>query len=183
MVLCEKLETWVSPKPSEAPKKEDGDEGKEDENAAPVGERVCWVEVFANSVQLHLTSLSIAPIFSCQRTGRPCTWVFIPATLSVRGNFTCYAVQLGLDCDRSMTLDSSFDYASQGLLYVPRDLPQPNDPCFTDTVFDATLPLIEAADDKTFLLCTTLRVINRAAERSTDEFVQRGWDYPLLVQG
>ncbi|MDP1481638.1 helicase C-terminal domain-containing protein, partial [Klebsiella pneumoniae] len=33
------------------------------------------------------------------------------------------------------------------------------------------------------LLCTTLRAVNRAAERLTDEFAQRGWDYPLLVQG
>jgi len=183
VALCEKLEAWVDPKPPKAPKKEGDDEGKEGESAAPVDERVRWVEVFANSVQLHLTPLSIAPIFSRQRAGQPRAWVFTSATLSVRGNFTHYAAQLGLDRDRSMTLDSPFDYASQGLLYVPRDLPQPSDPRFTDAVLDATLPLIEAAGGKTFLLCTTLRAVNRAAERLTDEFAQRGWDYPLLVQG
>lgn len=183
VALCEKLEAWVDPKPPKAPKKEGDDEGKEGERAAPVDERVRWVEVFANSVQLHLTPLSIAPIFSRQRAGQPRAWVFTSATLSVRGNFTHYAAQLGLDRDRSMTLDSPFDYASQGLLYVPRDLPQPSDPRFTDAVLDATLPLIEAAGGKTFLLCTTLRAVNRAAERLTDEFAQRGWDYPLLVQG
>ena len=37
---------------------------------APFDERVRWVEVFANSVQLHLTPLSIAPIFSRQRAGQ-----------------------------------------------------------------------------------------------------------------
>ena len=179
VALCEKLEAWVDPKPPKAPKKEGDDEGKEGESAAPVDERVRWVEVFANSVQLHLTPLSIAPIFSRQRAGQPRAWVFTSATLSVRGNFA----QLGLDRDRSMTLDSPFDYASQGLLYVPRDLPQPSDPRFTDAVLDATLPLIEAAGGKTFLLCTTLRAVNRAAERLTDEFAQRGWDFPLLVQG
>ncbi|ENZ80174.1 ATP-dependent DNA helicase DinG [Ralstonia sp. GP73] len=183
VALCEKLEAWVDPKPPKAPKKEGDDEGKEGESAAPVDERVRWVEVFANSVQLHLTPLSIAPIFSRQRAGQPRAWVFTSATLSVRGNFTHYAAQLGLDRDRSMTLDSPFDYASQGLLYVPRDLPQPSDPRFTDAVLDATLPLIEAAGGKTFLLCTTLRAVNRAAERLTDEFAQRGWDFPLLVQG
>ncbi|CAJ0702609.1 putative ATP-dependent DNA helicase YoaA [Ralstonia holmesii] len=181
--LCEKLDAWADPKPPKVPKKEGDDEGKEGESAAPVDERVRWVEVFANSVQLHLTPLSIAPIFSRQRAGQPRAWVFTSATLSVRGNFTHYAAQLGLDRDRSMTLDSPFDYASQGLLYVPRDLPQPSDPRFTDAVLDATLPLIEAAGGKTFLLCTTLRAVNRAAERLTDEFAQRGWDFPLLVQG
>jgi len=183
VALCEKLEAWVDPKPPKAPKKEGDDAGADSESAAPVDERVRWVEVFANSVQLHLTPLSIAPIFSRQRAGQPRAWVFTSATLSVRGNFTHYAAQLGLDRDRSMTLDSPFDYASQGLLYVPRDLPQPSDPRFTDAVLDATLPLIEAAGGKTFLLCTTLRAVNRAAERLGDEFAQRGWDFPLLVQG
>ena len=180
IALCEKLEAWVDPKPPQAPKK-DGDEAGE--ATAPVDERVRWVEVFANSVQLHLTPLSIAPIFSRQRAGQPRAWIFTSATLSVRGNFTHYAAQLGLDRNRSMTLDSPFDYASQGLLYVPRDLPQPSDPRFTDAVLDVTLPLIEAAGGKTFLLCTTLRAVNRAAERLADEFTQRGWDFPLLVQG
>ncbi len=183
VALCEKLEAWADPKPPKAPKKEGDDAGADSESAAPVDERVRWVEVFANSVQLHLTPLSIAPIFSRQRAGQPRAWVFTSATLSVRGNFTHYAAQLGLDRDRSMMLDSPFDYASQGLLYVPRDLPQPSDPRFTDAVLDATLPLIEAAGGKTFLLCTTLRAVNRAAERLSDEFAQRGWDFPLLVQG
>lgn len=180
VALCEKLEAWADPKPPQASQKGDDETGN---TPPPVDERVRWVEVFANSVQLHLTPLSIAPIFSRQRAGQPRAWVFTSATLSVRGNFTHYAAQLGLDRDRSMTLDSPFDYASQGLLYVPRDLPQPSDPRFTDAVLDATLPLIDAAGGKTFLLCTTLRAVNRAAERLADEFAQRGWDFPLLVQG
>lgn len=179
VALCEKLEAWANPKPAPVVKNEEG----EVVEGAPVDERVRWVEVFANSVQLHLTPLSIAPIFSRQRGGQPRAWIFTSATLSVRGNFTHYAAQLGLDRNRSMTLDSPFDYASQGLLYVPRDLPQPSDPRFTDAVLDAALPMIEAAGGKTFLLCTTLRAVNRAAERLTDEFAQRGWDFPLLVQG
>ncbi len=181
VALCEKFEAWAEPKPAPAAKSAEGDtEGEAD---APVDERVRWVEVFAHSVQLHLTPLSIAPIFSRQRAGQPRAWIFTSATLSVRGNFTHYAAQLGLDRDRSMTLDSPFDYASQGLLYVPRNLPQPSDPRFTDAVLDAALPMIEAAGGKTFVLCTTLRAVNRAAERLADEFAQRGWAFPLLVQG
>jgi ATP-dependent DNA helicase DinG len=82
-------------------------------------ETVRWVEVFSHTVQLHRTPLSIAPIFSRQRAGQPRAWVFTSATLSVKGNFTHYAAQLGLDRDRSLTLPSPFDYAKQGLLYVP----------------------------------------------------------------
>ena len=177
--LCDQLDAWANPKPPPVVKNEEG----ETVETAPFDERVRWVEVFANSVQLHLTPLSIAPIFSRQRAGQPRAWIFTSATLSVRGNFTHYAAQLGLNRDQSMTLDSPFDYASQGLLYVPRDLPQPSDPRFTDAVLDAALPMIKAAGGKTFVLCTTLRAVNRAAERLADEFAQRGWDFPLLVQG
>lgn len=33
------------------------------------------------------------------------------------------------------------------------------------------------------MLCTTLRAVNRVADRLRDEFERRGWPYPLLVQG
>jgi ATP-dependent DNA helicase DinG len=66
---------------------------------------------------------------------------------------------------------------------VPTDLPVPNSPGYIDAVIDAALPVIEAAGGRAFLLCTTLRAVKRAAERLTEEFKKRGWDWPLLVQG
>ncbi|MFS8977661.1 ATP-dependent DNA helicase [Cupriavidus necator] len=146
-------------------------------------ETVRWVEVFSHTVQLHRTPLSIAPIFTRQRDGQPRAWVFTSATLSVKGNFTHYAAQLGLDKDRSLTLPSPFDYAKQGLLYVPRDMPAPQSPQFTDAVVQAALPLIEAAGGRTFLLCTTLRAVQRASDLLYDAFAERGLNLPLLVQG
>ncbi|QET03671.1 ATP-dependent DNA helicase [Cupriavidus pauculus] len=146
-------------------------------------ETVRWVEVFSQSVQLHRTPLSIAPIFTRQREGQPRAWVFTSATLSVKGNFAHYAAQLGLDKDRSLTLPSPFDYASQGLLYVPRDMPQPQAPNFTEAVVERALPLIEAAGGRTFLLCTTLRAVQKASDMLYDAFAERGLELPLLVQG
>ncbi|TMS58963.1 ATP-dependent DNA helicase [Imbroritus primus] len=166
VAICTQLEAWIAP-----------------DKAPAEAESVRWVEVFSSAVQLHLTPLSIAGIFSKQRAGVPRAWVFTSATLSVKGNFTHYAAQLGLDREASMTLPSPFDYGRQGLLYVPRDLPQPQSPQFTDAVVDAALPLIEASGGRAFLLCTTLRAVERAADRLRDEFESRGWEMPLLVQG
>ena len=146
-------------------------------------ERIRWVEVFAHSVQLHETPLSVAPIFAKQRAGVPRAWIFTSATLSVRGDFTHYAAQMGLDARRSMTLPSPFDYDTQGLLYVPRNLPQPSSPAFTDAVFEAALPAIEAAGGGVFVLCTTLRAVDRIAGKLRDVIESRGWSSPLLVQG
>jgi ATP-dependent DNA helicase DinG len=151
--------------------------------ASDPGEKVRWVEVFSHTVQLHETPLSVAPIFAKQRAGVPRAWIFTSATLSVRGDFTHYAAQMGLSSRRSMTLPSPFDYATQGLLYVPRNLPQPSSPAFTDAVFDAALPAIEASGGGVFMLCTTLRAVDRIANKLRDTIESRGWDMPLLVQG
>jgi ATP-dependent DNA helicase DinG len=146
-------------------------------------ETVRWIEVFTHAVQLHQTPLSVAPIFSKQRAGVPRAWVFTSATLSVKNDFTHYAAQMGLSSERSMTLPSPFDYPNQGLLYVPRDMPPPSAPHFTDAVLDAAIPLIEASGGRCFLLCTTLRAVERMAMRLRTTIEARGWTYPLLVQG
>ena len=182
--LQDLLAGWVTPGAAEAAAKADaaaaGDKTPSDGDP---NEKVRWVEVFAHTVQLHETPLSVAPIFAKQRAGVPRAWVFTSATLSVRGDFTHYAAQMGLSSRRSMTLASPFDYQTQGLLYVPRNLPQPSSPAFTDAVFDAALPAIEASGGGVFMLCTTLRAVDRIASKLRDVIESRGWNTPLLVQG
>ncbi|RXZ38385.1 ATP-dependent DNA helicase [Oxalobacteraceae bacterium CAVE-383] len=146
-------------------------------------ESVLWVEAFSSSLQLHRTPLSIAPIFNKQREGTPRTWIFTSATLAVKNDFHHYTSQMGLVDEPAQSWPSPFDYGEQGLLYVPAGLPQPNAPDYTDAVIDVAMPAIEAAGGRTFLLCTTIRAVKRAAERLRAEFEQRGLKYPLFVQG
>ncbi|MBJ9623541.1 ATP-dependent DNA helicase [Burkholderia multivorans] len=182
--LQDLLAGWVAPGAAEAAAQADAAAAGDAEAAAgDPNEKVRWVEVFAHTVQLHETPLSVAPIFAKQRAGVPRAWIFTSATLSVRGDFTHYAAQMGLSSCRSMTLASPFDYQTQGLLYVPRNLPQPSSPAFTDAVFDAALPAIEAAGGGVFMLCTTLRAVDRIASKLRDVIESRGWNTPLLVQG
>ncbi len=158
---------------------------KLDPKAKPVQgeEAVFWVEAFSSSLQLHQTPLSIAPIFNNQREGVPRSWIFTSATLAVKNDFKHFATQMGLTDEPAQTWPSPFNYAEQGLLYVPQNMPMPNAPGYTDAVIDCALPLIEAAGGRTFLLCTTIRAVNRAAERLRAEFDERGLNYPLFVQG
>jgi ATP-dependent DNA helicase DinG len=146
-------------------------------------ERVLWLEAFSSSLQLHQTPLSIAPIFNKQREGAPRAWIFTSATLAVKNDFNHYTSQMGLSNEVAHTWSSPFDYDRQGLLYVPLNLPQPNSPDYTDAVINAVLPMIEASGGRCFLLCTTIRAVNRAAERLRDEFAKRALPFPLMVQG
>lgn len=174
---------WTAPPTSTERAVVENEEAAKEAAKADPNEMVRWIEVFSHTVQLHETPLSVAPIFAKQRAGVPRAWIFTSATLSVRGDFTHYAAQMGLNARRSMTLPSPFDYPTQGLLYVPRNLPQPSSPQFTDAVFEAALPAIEAAGGGVFVLCTTLRAVDRIANRLRDTIERRGWDTPLLVQG
>ena len=158
--------------------------GAQDKVAGEEGQTyVLWVEAFTSSLQLHRTPLSIAPIFNKQREGVPRTWIFTSATLAVKNDFHHYTSQMGLWDEPAKSWPSPFDYEQQGLLYVPNNLPQPNSYEYTDAVIDAALPAIIAAGGRTFLLCTTIRAVNRAAERLREEFEQRGLPFPLMVQG
>ena len=145
--------------------------------------KVLWIEAFSQSLQLHQTPLSIAPIFSKQREGPARTWIFTSATLAVKNDFSHYTDQLGLTDEPAKSWPSPFDYAKQALLYVPSSLPAPNSPTYTDAMVDAALPVIDAAGGRAFLLCTTLRAVKRAAERLREAFAQKNYEWPLLVQG
>lgn len=174
--LLIKLEAWHAQATGTGePVQKEKEEGK--------AEHVLWIEAFSSSLQMHRTPLSIAPIFNKQREGTPRAWIFTSATLAVKNDFHHYAAQMGLWDEPAHSWPSPFQYERQGLLYVPNGLPQPNSMEYTDAVVDAALPVIHASNGRAFLLCTTLRAVNRAAERLRKEFERRGWPYPLFVQG
>jgi ATP-dependent DNA helicase DinG len=144
----------------------------------PVNE-VRWVEVFAHTVQLHVTPLSAAELFRRQMADHPRAWIFTSATLAVGNDFSHFARELGLQDSQSKRWPSPFDFERQALLYLPKGLPQdPNDPSFVDAVIDAALPVLRSSGGRAFLLFTTLRALRRAAERLHGQV-----PYPLLVQG
>ncbi|MGV3742805.1 MAG: ATP-dependent DNA helicase, partial [Burkholderiaceae bacterium] len=174
--LILKLEAWHA----QAANPEDS--SKTDAQNAK-NEYVLWIEAFSSSLQLHRTPLSIAPVFNKQREGTPRAWIFTSATLAVKNDFNHYASQMGLWDEQAQSWPSPFSYEQQGLLYVPNGLPQPNFMDYTDAVVDAALPVIQASGGRAFLLCTTLRAVNRAAERLRAEFERRKLPFPLFVQG
>ncbi|MEO8598472.1 MAG: ATP-dependent DNA helicase, partial [bacterium] len=173
--LGARLDQWNTPQAAPV--------AKADDKSGAGQECVLWVEAYSTSLQMHRTPLSIAPIFNKQREGVPRAWIFTSATLAVKNDFNHYASQMGLGSAPAQTWPSPFDYAQQGLLYVPNHMPLPNSPNYTDAVVDAALPMIEAAGGRSFLLCTTIRAVNRVAERLRAEFEQRKLPFPLLVQG
>jgi ATP-dependent DNA helicase DinG len=144
---------------------------------------VRWIEIFGASVHLNATPLSIADIFHRQISGNPRAWIFTSATLSVQGNFSHYQREMGLAAAATAFWESPFDYEHQALLYVPEGLPEPNAEGYTRKAVEAALPVIEAAQGRTFFLFTSLRAMREARELMETGMKRLGMDYPLLMQG
>ena len=147
------------------------------------GEMVRWVEAFQGSLQLNATPLSIADIVRKQVTGTARAWIFTSATLSVRGDFSHYQSEMGLEAARTASWDSPFDFDAQALLYVPEQMPGPNSEGYTRAVVDAVMPAIGASGGRAFILFTSLRAMREAHQLLQEGFAQRGYDFPLMLQG
>jgi len=140
---------------------------------------VRWVEVFGQSLQLHVTPLVPAELFRKQMADHPRAWIFTSATLAMGEDFSHFKRELGIEEAAARAWPSPFDFARQALLYAPKGLPpDPNDPGYTEAVVEAALPVLEASRGRAFLLFTSHRALRRAHELLKDRI-----SYPLLVQG
>jgi ATP-dependent DNA helicase DinG len=187
MELRDALQAWVDAGKVSA--FERGDEAQEippdDTDPAP-NPSVRWVEVVGVGFQLHVTPMSIAPLFKAQVENQQRAWIFTSATLAVKNDFSHYLGELGLDQIEGVhahSWPSPFDYPEQSLLYVPPSMPDPLSSDFTAEVVDQALPLIEAAGGGVFMLFTTLKAMRLAYDLLSDLMPRRGIRLPLLQQG
>jgi ATP-dependent DNA helicase DinG len=137
-----------------------------------------WYETQRQSFRLNRTPLEISNVFRAVMQEHPAAWVFTSATLAVGDSFEHFSSQLGLQEAKTHCWDSPFDYPRQAVWYVPQGLPDPADRSFNRTVSDLSLPILKASNGRAFLLYTSHRALQEAAE-----YLQDKLDYPMLVQG
>jgi ATP-dependent DNA helicase DinG len=146
-----------------------------------------WVEVFSQSASLNVTPLRVADIFKKQVEGNAKSWIFTSATLAVGKSFEHYNNELGLSLleqpPETAVWGSPFEYGEQAMLYAPEGMPDPNSMSYTDAVIDAAFPVIRAAQGRTFVLCTSLRAMQRVRDGLESLFEKEKLDFPLLMQG
>ncbi|NNG12490.1 MAG: ATP-dependent DNA helicase [Halobacteria archaeon] len=141
-------------------------------------EYIHWFETQRQAFRLNLTPLNVAPSFTRALEVLPRTWVFTSATLAVGASFTHYTLRLGLDAADTLLLQSPFDYAHNALLYLPREMPDPNDRGYTHAVVACAREVLVASRGRAFMLFTSHSALQEAAS-----LLEGTIDYPLLVQG
>ncbi len=144
---------------------------------------VRWGESYTHALQLNATPLMIGEIMQKQMSGHPRAWIFTSATLSVQKNFAHYCSEMGLVDAESAVWDSPFDYGRQAILYVPLNMPDPNNLSYTEAVVKAAFPVLRASAGRAFFLCTSLRAMRRVHELLQEALERAGLDFPLLIQG
>jgi ATP-dependent DNA helicase DinG len=137
-----------------------------------------WFETFRTSFRLNLTPLDVAPYFRSCVDSLQSAWIFTSATLAVGEGFEHFSGQLGLDDSRKLKLDSPFNYKKNALLYMPADMPPPNDRFYVDSVVSCARDILQASKGRAFMLFTSHAALQSAARQLQDTL-----PYPLLVQG
>jgi ATP-dependent DNA helicase DinG len=139
---------------------------------------VHWYELSQSGFVLHATPLDVADSLASMRMQSGATWIMTSATLAVGESFEHYKQQSGLIDAKTLQVGSPFDYQRQALRYLPRGLPEPNQPNYTAEVVRAALPALKASNGRAFLLFTSHRALNEAAALLRLEI-----DLPMFVQG
>lgn len=137
-----------------------------------------WYECNSRHFVLALTPLSVSDRFREVMDERPASWIFTSATLAVNEQMTHFVDRLGVKAAKTMILESPFDFASQALLCVPRNLPSPNQPGSAKQMARMLLPLIEANKGRCFFLCTSHQMMRDLAEQFRAMLT-----LPVLLQG
>lgn len=137
-----------------------------------------WYECNSRHFVLALTPLSVSDRFREVMDERPASWIFTSATLAVNEQMTHFVERLGVVHAKTLILNSPFDFASQALLCVPRNIPSPNQPGAARQMARMLLPLIEANNGRCFFLCTSHKMMRDLAGQFRAMLT-----LPVLLQG
>jgi ATP-dependent DNA helicase DinG len=97
----------------------------------------------------------------------------------VAGSFSYIRERLGLrDAASEASYPSPFRYAEQALLYLPPDLPEPNEDGFALAAAERAESLCAITGGRALLLFTSFRNL-----RIAEAYLRRALPFPLLVQG
>jgi ATP-dependent DNA helicase DinG len=139
---------------------------------------VYWLERRNRGVFLRASPIDVAGLLQDKLFDEVPTVVLTSATLSSGGNFAFIRDRLGLDTADDLIAESTFDYESQAVLYLPPKMPDPRSPAWAEAAAAEVIRILRATEGRAFVLSTSLAGMQSLYERVWAEI-----DYPCFVQG
>jgi len=152
--------------------------------AMRLDDHVYWVEKGGRSetnIQLYAAPLNVNEILRKVLFNGELPVVLTSATLSVSGKLDYYKRRIGFDNGTEDILDTPFDYENQVKIYIPRNMPLPDEENYLDSVCDEIENYISRTHGKAFVLFTSYDNMKRSSDRLRSFFDDKG--ITLLVQG
>ena len=108
--------------------------------------------------------------------------VFTSATIAINDDFDYFKKSIGLaEQTYEKAIHSPFDYDKQMKVYIPTDIPLPNDKNFLNEIRDFLVGIIKMSKGNTFILFTSYSTLNYTYYLIRDELENLGFD--LFIQG
>lgn len=146
-------------------------------------ESICWLTHERNRDTLTLTAapLSVAEILQAQLFAQKQTSVLASATLTIENGFAFVKGRLGLPEAEELVLDSPFDFERQALVYIPSDIPEPNQRGYQQMVEQALIELCTATGGRTLALFTANNALRQTYTAIQDALEEQ--EIAVLGQG
>ncbi|PYR72689.1 MAG: helicase, partial [Acidobacteria bacterium] len=141
-------------------------------------EYVFFLEVRGRGTFLRASPIDVSAIVRELLLDRMTATVLTSATLAVDGSFEYVRSRLGIRRANEIRLLSEFDFARQAVLYLPKRMPDPRSPQFSEAASREVVEILKRTRGRAFVLFTSynnLREVHRLASSTLE--------YPILVQG
>ena len=141
---------------------------------------VYWLERRGRGVFLQATPVDVSDLLNKKLFDKVETCVLTSATLSSNGSFNFIRDRLGLDRSKTDTLvaASAFDYEKQALIYLPKGMPDPRSPEYTQLAAGEIIRLMQLTRGHAFVLCTSNSSMN-----ALFQLVSSRIGFPCFIQG
>jgi len=141
-----------------------------------------WLEAGEKKPRIRAIPYRVGDLLKEQLFSKLESGILTSATLAVKKDFSFIKSRLGLEETetREIQLPSSFNYKKQSALFIPHDLPGPEEAGFSSALREALPPLLAASRGRAFVLFTSYSLLKKAAEFLKETLSD---DFALLVQG
>jgi DNA polymerase-3 subunit epsilon/ATP-dependent DNA helicase DinG len=132
----------------------------------PNPETIYWIETQPqnNRLTLNTAPLRVGPLLEKHLWHEKESVILTSATLTTAGDFTYLRNVLNADEADELTLGSPYDYENSTLLFIARDIPEPNQPNYETLVNRAILQTAIATGGRMLALFTSYAQLKRASQ-------------------
>jgi DNA polymerase III epsilon subunit family exonuclease len=125
-----------------------------------------------DKLTLSAAPFSVAELLEASLFSKKATVALASATLAVGGEFDYVKERIGLVEPEELQLESPFDYQKQALVYIPNDMPEPNQRGYQQALEDTLITLCTATGGRALVLFTAnsaLRMTYKAIQEPLEE--------------